>query len=861
MRRLILCSLACVAVASVGCGDDGPAPSCAPPLPADGSVEGHPAPLAAGPGEARAGRLTDELQLPATTYGTATWRVGDYVLANDRVAMVIEDVGPSDLYDPWGGRPVGVALMRGGAMVEAADFGEVFLLIGRATVVTESVTVVNDGADGGPAIVRARGRMAHLPFLDPLLGAILSDGLRDMEAAIDYSLAPGADVVEVTYHVSSGRTFATEIGAMIHGFMYTDRMRVVVPGNGYSNDIAGARWAQFVDDDGASFAYGVAGAPLGGSLARSGFVGAINDAITLPACELTTRPHARILIGGPGLDGLVVARARADGEAVRTIAGTVTGVPATATARVHASAADGAYLTRAPVTAGGAFSVHVPAAGAVTLTVVTSAGVVATTNVADGATTAQLGLPLQATLEIDRVVDDGGATIPARIQVLPVAGGPPVADLPGRFGEDRPASGRHVIRFHDGTPLRIPLARGRYHVIVSRGPEYELFEADVDLSAGGPLVLAPALERVIDTAGVQCGDFHIHTIRSNDAEDDAAYKVQSGMADGVEILVRSDHEWVDDFQPLIEDRGWDPWVMGIGSVEMTSFELWGHMGVFPLDADPAAVNNGTPTWQTFPSGASPDGEIVTLGPVEVFDAVRARPERPTVIINHPTGSTNYFGYVGLDPLTGVVAQPQYWDDEFKLIEAFNDSGWRHNREGNVASWFAILNSGRLLFTVGSSDSHAVRGSPVGYPRTCIALGTDDPRAIDGDRVRDALLAGHATVSGGIYVDAKVGAAGPGDIATGTGARAMVDVRVQAASWVDVDSLDVVVDGETVDTIAIAPADADPTDPAVRWHRTIAVDVAPAGSWIVVAAYGDRDLAPVHPGREAFGVTNPIFLRR
>jgi hypothetical protein len=30
---------------------------------------------------------------------------------------------------------------------------------------------------------------------------------------------------------------------------------------------------------------------------------------------------------------------------------------------------------------------------------------------------------------------------------------------------------------------------------------------------------------------------------------------------------------------------------------------------------------------------------------------------------------------------------------------------------------------------------------------------------------------------------------------------------------------------------------------------------------VLAAYGDRALDPVHPGRIPFGVTNPIFIGR
>ena len=861
MRRspsVCLLLLATALTALTGCGDD--PESCAPGLPPDGDVDGHPQPLAAGPTEARAGRISAAAQLPATTLGLATWAVGDYVLANDRVALVIEDVGPSDLYDPWGGRPVGMALVQGGALVQPADFGELFLLLGRATVVTESVTVVNDGADGGPAVIRARGRMAHLPFLEPLLAAILSDGFRDVEAAIDYSLAPGADVIEITFHLSSGRTYDSLVGKVLHGFMYTDRMRAVVPGKGFTTDLNSAAWAEFVDDDGASWGYQAADGPLGGSLAASGFIGALNDELTFAGCSLTTRPHARILIGGPGLDGLEVARARYEGAAQRTITGTVANLPAGTSGRVHAVDAAGVYLTRAPVDPAGAFTLHLPAAGAVTLSAVVGGEIAATATVADGATTATVTLPALATIAIDRVVDDAGATIPARVQVLPAAGAPAPADLPDTFGEVEPPSGRHAVRFHTGAALRLPVVAGRYRVIVSRGPEYELFERTLDLGAGTTTPLAPVLERVVDTTGVQCGDFHVHTVRSNDAEDDAADKVMSAMADGVEILVRSDHEWVDDFQPLIEERGWERWAVGVGSVEMTSFQIWGHFGVFPLAPDPGKVNNGAPTWQTFPSADEPDAEIVTLGPTEVFDAVRARPERPTIIMNHPIGGTDYFSYVGLDPMTGMVAQPQHWDEEFTLIEVFNNSGWRHNLEGTVAAWFALLGTGRPVFAVGSSDSHGLRTSPVGYPRTCIRLGTDDPRALDGDRIRDQLAAGHATVAGGIYVDAAVGAARPGDTAT-TGAVAMVDVHVQAASWVDVDTVEVIVDGEVADAFTVTAADADPRNPASRWRRAVAVDVAPAGSWVVIATTGAGDLAPVHPGRAAFGVTNPIFLRR
>ena len=39
------------------------------------------------------------------------------------------------------------------------------------------------------------------------------------------------------------------------------------------------------------------------------------------------------------------------------------------------------------------------------------------------------------------------------------------------------------------------------------------------------------------------------------------------------------------------------------------------------------------------------------------------------------------------------------------------------------------------------------------------------------------------------------------------------------------------------------------------------DVAATGSYVIVSAYGDASLDPVHRRRTPFGVTNPIFLAR
>jgi hypothetical protein len=150
---------------------------------------------------------------------------------------------------------------------------------------------------------------------------------------------------------------------------------------------------------------------------------------------------------------------------------------------------------------------------------------------------------------------------------------------------------------------------------------------------------------------------------------------------------------------------------------------------------------------------------------------------------------------------------------------------------------------------------------VGYPRTCLTLGTDDPRTLDNNVIRDATAAGKSSVSGGIYVSASVGAVSHGGEATGLGATTTLHIKVQAASWIDVDSIDIVVDG-VITTLNILPEDASVVDPVIRFEKDLVIDVSDnASAYVLVAAYGNEELEPVHPGRVAFGVSNPIFLSR
>src|SRR6478672_1518928 len=214
-----------VTLALAACGDDGNKMTCAHPPGAfpEGDAIGSTDPLHAGPNEARAGRIHGA-DLPTVPSGLITWHDGDFVLANSKVALVIEDAGDSDLYDPWGGRPVGLARVAGGKLVEPNNFGEVFVLAaGRSTVVTETVSVIADGSDGGPAIVRARGKLHPLPFIENLISILYNDDYKDIEATIDYVLAPDAEYVDVRTQFASPRPEPTHVPSTAHAVMYTKR--------------------------------------------------------------------------------------------------------------------------------------------------------------------------------------------------------------------------------------------------------------------------------------------------------------------------------------------------------------------------------------------------------------------------------------------------------------------------------------------------------------------------------------------------------------------------------------------------------------------------------------------------------------
>ena len=271
--------------------------------------------------------------------------------------------------------------------------------------------------------------------------------------------------------------------------------------------------------------------------------------------------------------------------------------------------------------------------------------------------------------------------------------------------------------------------------------------------------------------------------------------MRCAIADGLEIPISSEHEWVIDFAPLISKMGMEKWAFGMPSSELTTF-TWGHFGIVPLVPKPEQLNNGAVDW-------------IGKKPSVVFKQVQELPEDPVLVVNHPSeGFAGYFAKVYLDD-QGEPSNLDLWSENFDAIEVFNDSDFEANRKKSVRDWFKLLNAGDTFWAVGSSDSHHVRTSPVGDPRTCLYFGHDDPKQLSQGTVRDVLAKGLATISSGLFMTVEgPGGETPGSTRSGS-SKATFIVTVQAADWIDATELEVIVDGKTVKTEPLAPLGGGP----------------------------------------------------
>ena len=859
LRGLFVAAAVVSCAAVFACSSDGGSPSGADadasgpvcegnleafrfPSGGDGSADPFGAKAA---GQARAGRIHDPAQIVQPDNARNKVRVNDFVLANDKIAVYIEAEGESDGYNPLGGDILGLETIGAdGRPTGISQYNETLIMLARQTVQPEKVSVLADGADGKAAIVRVSGKLANVPFLDTFAGLIPDE--YGFPAALDYVLEPGSSRLTLRYNLVNTRTDPVDFtNKQYLGFFQANRSHVFTESRGFDEPKGESPWVAF-DSRKSAFLVRAIGGPLRAEIGISGFQLYSLKGLALDACATKSVDYAEMVVGAPGIDGLLEAKRATYAEpAWREVRGTLkeTGSGPLADALVHATAADGRYLSRAVTDTNGGYVLHVPPGDALLTPTLKGWAIPAATPAPAAAATVDLSLPKRATLEV--IVKDAttSESLPARVQIIPST--PPVA-APAAFGiKDADSNGRLWADFAiSGTSL-LPVPPGQYRVVVTRGYEYELFDSPATTTEGMTTTLNASLLHSVDSTGVMCADFHIHSHFSADSDDEPELKVRGAIADGLEVPVSSEHEWIIDFQPIIQRLGLTKWAYGFPSEELTTFS-WGHFGIIPIRPNPDAVNNGAAAW-------------VGKKPPEFFRSINAREEKPVLIVNHPTsaGFQGYFSASSFDRASAKGSE-ELWSDEFTALEVFSGNDFEEVRATAAADWFALLNTGKTYWATGASDSHHERSSPVGWPRTCLSFGHDDPTKLSAEIVRDVLRVGAATISGGLMMSVV----GPGNIGPGgMTTSGAYKVTVQCPGWLAASSLEVIVDGLTTQTLPLVAS----AGPGPGKTYAVTVDVQPPAQskprhWVAFHAKSDAaDLAPLHPGRKAFAFSNPIFF--
>jgi hypothetical protein len=458
------------------------------------------------------------------------------------------------------------------------------------------------------------------------------------------------------------------------------------------------------------------------------------------------------------------------------------------------------------------------------------------------------------TLSIE-IRDDNNVLIPARLTFRPVGETPKLffttIDIAREEAGAITAFDRAFVLRGDAD-LRVPV--GTYDVWISHGPEWDTTRERVTIQAEAETEIHTKLHHVIDTPGWISADLHVHSAASLDSRVPMRDRVFQFVADGVDLIVSTDHNVIADYAPVIAELGVADLLASATGDEITT-KQWGHFGAFPLPSDEAELGHG----------AIETGKHTAA---QIFADVRAKAPGALINVHHPRlvhGSMGYFVLSDLDIATGRTKTPGFSFD-FDAIEVLN--GYQDSDRKTVAKvigdWIGFLDSGKHVSCTGNSDSHHMTFNLGGYPRNYVAVRDAAIDKLDPAVVAAQVKAGHSFFTTGPIVDATIGGKTYGEVASalpGNPGKLDLHVTVRAANWVSVSKLTVIGPGNTVlATRAIASSTR-----TVRFDETIELEVNRDG-YAIIRVDGDHPMAPNVGDSGSFlvypmAVTNPIWIDR
>ena len=545
---------------------------------------------------------------------------------------------------------------------------------------------------------------------------------------------------------------------------------------------------------------------------------------------------------------------------------------------------DGRPQVRVPVDAQGRFSIEAPTTAVQWFAALEAAHTSAPVRFTPG-TAWDLRLDVSPGGEIKvRVIDgDTNQPIVARLIVKGVEG-----TIDPSFGPDYRASGAGPLMDVLEGEVATPLPAGKYRVAATKGLEWSIDAEVVEVQSGHTKVVDLALRHVVPTPGVVGCDLHVHARPSFDSPVTAEDRVLSLVSAGVDFAVPTEHNIVGDYAGPLEVLRLTKQLATVTGVEVTTYNpRFGHFGVFPYPAS---------------AGVPPFKGTTAAG---VFGAAHRGDATRVFQVNHPRlpSGIGYFHVVGFDPKVGRI--PVGMRTDFDTLEVYNgyDLATRGRTEQVLEDWFALLTLGKRYAATGSSDSHRIQYQWAGYPRTMVTVDPksagDTGQPIETAAVVAAIKKGHGFVTSGPTIELELGPeskpARPGDELPAPRGPLAGKLRVRAAPWIDVTSVEVIAGipapppaPGSASGAALVPAAGRrevlyktkiPSRPTklgkeegtleeaaartMRLETDLVLTVPEGARWIVVVVRGDRQLDDALPFMpiQPLAFTNPVWLTR
>ncbi len=385
-----------------------------------------------------------------------------------------------------------------------------------------------------------------------------------------------------------------------------------------------------------------------------------------------------------------------------------------------------------------------------------------------------------------RVREDGSKSdFPCRVTVVSETGTLPTF---ATVSNDEMAI-RPGVAFTSTGRAELKLPAGSYTVYAGRGFEYSLSQSQVTIKPGERKQIDVSLTRQVDTSGWISCDTHVHT-RTHSGHGDST--VQERMitlaAEGIELPIATDHNVHIDHDPFARSLRVRKYFTPVIGNEVTT--KTGHFNIFPVKAGSPIPDFKSNIWKT------------------TLDNIFATPGVKVAILNHARdahGGTTPFGPKHFNEAAGEMLDD--WHVGFNAMEIVNSGATQSDPLELTRDWMTLLNRGRSITPVGSSDSHDVARHFVGQGRTYIRADDRAAGKIDVSKAVQNFLQGRVMVSYGLLAEMKVNDKfGAGEVAAISGKKIKVDVSVLGPHWVHADRLQLFANGILVKDVEIGSAD-------------------------------------------------------